>query len=81
MSHVEELNVALSALRLGGPHAAPIELCRVTARQMDAAEDAPTNRLSAVYLSCLKDLSRAATGTPNSAGKTTLSKLRSSHMA
>lgn len=68
MSHSAALETTLTAANLGPRYAALIALCRLTAKQMDAAGDSPSNRLSAVYLSTLKDLSRA-----QDTGKTTAS--------
>ncbi|RYF60718.1 MAG: hypothetical protein EOO27_04850 [Comamonadaceae bacterium] len=80
MSHLEELEVSLAEMRLGDQHAALISLCRATAQQMDDADGVPTNRLSAVYLSCLKDLTRASSPSRGPDGPTSLSRLRSRHV-
>lgn len=77
MTHASELEATIAAIRPGARHAALVALCRDVANQMDAAAGSPTNRLSAVYLSCLKDLARATTATKTSGSK--LGQLRATH--
>ncbi len=45
-------------------HAPLIELCRTLAAQLDAAGAEPSTRLTAAYLSALKDLRRAIADVP-----------------
>lgn len=70
-------------LRAGGRalddrHAALVELCRALAAQMDSAGDAgPSSRVSAAYLSALKDLNRALLATaPRQTGGSRLTLLQ-----
>ncbi|MGI9085995.1 MAG: hypothetical protein ACR2FE_12025 [Aeromicrobium sp.] len=58
MSNVKELEVTIAALDIQPIDAALVELCRITARQMDAAEGMPSTRLAAIYLSLLRNLRR-----------------------
>lgn len=62
MAHVDALERTLDHTGLAGKaeHAALVELCRTLARQMDAAGEDPSTRLTAAYLSALKDVTRAA---------------------
>ena len=74
MTHLEAINQAMTSSRLTEyqEHAPLVELCRTLARQMDAAGDEPSTRLSAAYLSALKDVRRATVTLP---AKTSTSKL------
>src|SRR4051812_32884812 len=58
--HLEAVETALSAQadRLTEADAPLIELCRALARQVDEAGPNASTRLTASYLSCLKDLRR-----------------------
>jgi hypothetical protein len=56
VSHAEELEVTIAALEIQPVDAALVELCRITARQMDATAGAPSTRLAAIYLSLLRNL-------------------------
>ncbi len=58
-----ETNLAASAQVLDDRHAAHTELCRLLADQMDSAGPNPSTRLSAAYLSGLKDLARLQSNT------------------
>ena len=80
MSISENLESTLTAIDLGPRHAALIGLCRVTAKQMDESDGAPSNRLSAVYLSCLKDLERAASSTPVKTHSSKLAAMRAARV-
>ena len=66
MTHREALDESLdgSGLHSRREHAALVALCRTLAKQMDAAGDEPSTRLTAAYLSCLKDVRRAITELP-----------------
>lgn len=61
-----ERTIKAGAGILTDQHAALIALCRQIADQMDAGgEEGPSTRLSAAYLSALKDLTRALTVKPD----------------
>lgn len=66
MAHLEAIEAAMTSSRLTehAEHAPLVELCRTLARQMDAAGDEPSTRLSAAYLSALKDVRRATITLP-----------------
>ena len=66
MTHREALEEALeeSGLRSRREHAALVALCRTLAVQMDDAAAGPSTRLTAAYLSALKDVRRAITELP-----------------
>ncbi len=57
-------------------HAPLIELCRTLAAQMDAAGAEPSTRLTAAYLSALKDLRRATLELPAERPRGKLAELR-----
>lgn len=79
MKHAEAVEMAVDGARLSTipEHAPLVELCRVLAAQMDAAGTDPTTRLTAAYLSALKDLRRAILDMPAQPVGTTLAELRS----
>jgi hypothetical protein len=58
-THSQAVDKAIAAGTgtLTDAHAPLLELCRTLARQMDATDD-PSTRLTAAYLSALKDLGR-----------------------
>lgn len=62
--HIRTLNKTLTALGMDGDpkYCALIELARTLARQMDAAMPEPGTRLSAAYLSAVRNLMRIAPG-------------------
>lgn len=62
MTHIDALERTLAhgGLVTQAEHAALVELCRTLARQMDAAGAEASTRLTAAYLSALKDVSRVA---------------------
>jgi hypothetical protein len=64
--HSKAVAVALADERLTSlaQHAPLVELCRTLAAQMDAAGSEPSTRLTAAYLSALKDLRRAFDDVP-----------------
>lgn len=66
MTHIDAINAAMTSSRLveHAEHGPLVELCRTLARQMDAAGDEPSTRLSAAYLSALKDVRRATVTLP-----------------
>lgn len=69
-THGEALEETLASVHLGPQHAALAELCRTLAAQMDAAGDEPSTRLTAAYLSALKDVARVkAKGAVEKKGK------------
>ncbi|MBT2566570.1 hypothetical protein J7I84_08700 [Arthrobacter sp. ISL-85] len=59
-----EASITAAADALNGRHAALLQLVRTLARQMDAAGADPSTRLSAAYLSALKDLGRVIAASP-----------------
>lgn len=63
-ANIRSLNKTIKSLNLEGDgrYAATIELARTLARQMDDAMPEPSTRLSAAYLSVLKDLAKAGEG-------------------
>lgn len=71
MSHLEALEQTLTAV--GRPmtttHRALAELGRTLAQQMDAAGADPSTRLSAAYLSALKDIGRVTVGSAAVSGR------------
>lgn len=60
-THGRAMNLAIKAGRgkLTDAHAALLALCKELAAQMDAADSEPSTRVTAAYLSALKDLARA----------------------
>lgn len=66
MTHLDAINAAMTSSRLAeyAEHGPLVELCRTLARQMDDAEGEPSTRLSAAYLSALKDVRRATVSLP-----------------
>ena len=56
MGQVEELEKTIAALDVQPVDAALVALCRLAARQMDAAGGVPSTRLSSIYLSLLRNL-------------------------
>lgn len=60
-NNIRAVNKAIKALDLDHDdrYAATVELARTLARQMDAAMPEPSTRLSAAFLSVLKDMQRA----------------------
>lgn len=64
MTHVDALERTLThgGLATKDEYAALVELCRTLARQMDDAGAEASTRLTAAYLSALKDVSRVARG-------------------
>ncbi|MDQ0633346.1 hypothetical protein QFZ40_001255 [Arthrobacter pascens] len=76
--HLDAVEATITAAGsiLNGRHTALVELVRTLAGQMDAAGADPSTRLSAAYLSTLKDLGRVmATATPTK-GSNSLDELR-----
>lgn len=71
-ANIRSLNKTIKSLNLEGDgrYAATIELARTLARQMDDAMPEPSTRLSAAYLSVLKDLAKAGDGTSQESKKT-----------
>lgn len=70
--HLDAVEATITAAGsiLNGRHTALLELVRTLAGQMDAAGADPSTRLSAAYLSTLKDLGRVmATAAPAKGGK------------
>lgn len=66
MKHLEAVESCVShgSLDRQPAHAPLVELCRTLAAQMDASGLDPSTRLTAAYLSALKDLRRALGSTP-----------------
>lgn len=66
-ANIRSLNKTLRALGIEGDcrYAATIELARTLARQMDESLPEPSTRLSAAYLSVLKDLLKAVPAASN----------------
>ena len=64
--HKRAIEAAIKITGLGkmDAHGPLLELCRTLADQMDAAGSEPSTRLTAAYLSALKDLRRAAAELP-----------------
>jgi hypothetical protein len=60
-THGRAMNLAIKAGKgtLTDAHAPLLALCKELATQMDAADGDPSTRLTAAYLSALKDLARA----------------------
>ena len=60
-ANIRSVNKTIRAFGLEADerYSATVELARTLARQMDAAMPEPSTRLSAAYLSVLKDLARA----------------------
>lgn len=50
----------MAAAALGDRHAALVQLCRSLAVQLDTAGESASTRLTAAYLSALKDVDKAA---------------------
>lgn len=73
-----ERTIAAGANVLSDKHAALVELCRLLASQIDDAgpELGPSNRLSAAYLSALKDLGRIMAATEDTRRTGKLAQLR-----
>ena len=76
MSNVKELEVTIAALDIQPIDAALVELCRITARQMDSADGQPSTRLAAIYLSLLRNLRKIGTAPAASGTLTTLREMR-----
>ncbi len=78
MRHKDAIEAAVKITGLGAmpEHEPLLELCRTLAGQMDAAGDEPSTRLTAAYLSALKDLRRAAADVPPKTEGGTLAELR-----
>lgn len=78
MQHRDAIEAAVVDGRLDKhpQHLPLIELCRVLADQMDAAGAEPSTRLTAAYLSALKDLRRAVLSVPARREGGTLADLR-----
>ena len=70
----EALEVTIEALDVQPIDAALVALCRLAARQMDAAEGDPSTLLSAIYLSLLRNLRRL--GPAQTAEISTLAEMR-----
>lgn len=70
-THLEavEESITTAGSILDGRHTALLVLIRTLARQMDAAGPDPSTRLSAAYLSTLKDLGRLMAAPPAQATK------------
>ena len=66
-ANIRSLNKTLKALHIedDGRYAATVQLARTLARQMDDALPEPSTRLSAAYLSVLKDLLKAVPAAAN----------------
>lgn len=66
MKHKDAIEAAIAANQLGTmpEHSPLIELCRTMSAQMDAAGADPSTRLTAAYLSALKDMRRAIAELP-----------------
>ena len=62
-----EAAIAAAGARLGPTDQPLIELLRILADQVDAAAPDPSTRLSAAYLSALKDFKRALDTRPTAA--------------
>lgn len=78
MSHEKALERSIEGMsaQVGDQDAALLELCRTLARQMDAVAE-PSTRLTAAYLSALKDLGRISGKRPHkSTGRSRLDELR-----
>lgn len=71
-ANIRSLNKTIKSLNIEGDgrYAATVELARTLARQMDAAMPEPSTRLSAAYLSVLKDLAKAGDGTSQESKRT-----------
>lgn len=71
-ANIRSLNKTIRALNIedDGRYAATVELARTLARQMDDAMPEPSTRLSAAYLSVLKDLAKAGDGTSQESKRT-----------
>lgn len=78
MLHADALTAQVSAAPvLNEPaHAATLNLARTLAAQMDAAGADPSTRLSAAYLSVLKDLGRIAATKSNAKSSEKSTRLR-----
>ena len=65
-THIRSVNRSIKAMCLEDDerYCAIVEVARTLARQMDAAGREPATRLTAAYLSALKDLHRAAPQSP-----------------
>lgn len=76
-----ERTIAAGTGVLTEKHAALVALCRDLAQQMDATtpDIGPTTRLSAAYLSALKDLGRALAVKGDTRNRGKLAELRSVH--
>jgi hypothetical protein len=88
ISEALEETLASDARYAEKQHSALVSLCRLLALQIDAADAEATNRLTAAYLSALKDLGRIRDGKPvataspkteggDGSGSSALGKLRS----
>lgn len=71
-ANIRSVNKTIRAFGLDSDerYSATVELARTLARQMDAAMPEPSTRLSAAYLSVLKDLAKAGDGTAPESKKT-----------
>lgn len=78
MKHAEAIEAAITECRLSTtPQFAPLlELCRTLAAQMDTAGAEASTRLTAAYLSALKDLRRAVLEVPVPVEANALTRLR-----
>jgi len=76
--HLEAVETTITAAKnvLDGRHSALLELVRTLARQMDVAGADPSTRLSAAYLSALKDLGRVVASVAPVTGHRGLDELR-----
>ncbi len=79
-----ETAIAAAGAKLGPTDQPLVELLRILADQVDAAGPDPSTRLSAAYLSALKDLRRTLDTGPAAAGPgpaaSRLAQLRAVHM-
>ncbi len=76
-----EAAITASGHRLNSTHGPLLELCRTLSSQMDAAGEEPSTRLSAAYLSALKDLTRAQAASSETPASGKVAKLRALHGA
>ena len=76
MTHVEALETTIDALEIQPIDAALVQLCRMTAKQMDAADGAPSTRLASIYLSLLRNLRKIGPTVERSNTLTVLRELR-----
>lgn len=71
-----EATITAAAGAIDGRHTALLELVRTLAGQMDQAGADPSTRLSAAYLSTLKDLGRITATPARARGRSSLDELR-----